>query len=471
MNKILFSPVGYSDPIRGKHDGPLLHIIRHYKPKLVFLFLTDEMEKYYDGPVEFGELQRNEPIIDNRYIDALKALEGDLGYLPQIYGIPSKIQKAHDYDIVIEKVKKNLAGVHEKYPNSELLLNVTSGTPQIQNALILQALIGSFPVKAIQVSTPEGRGNRFPGKHEIFNVSEEIENLKDNNSSPCRCNELVLKNYRKQFISEKLKLLTRQYNYSACLELLNGAKEIFDKHKLLISLYKHCNLRTRLKLQQAKEAVEGLNLGFNFFIVDDPELEEIFEYYDVLVLKYKKGELSTFILMITPLITEIYEIFIKQYLPLEELIKKNKKGIREFTRAKIQKNYPRLLAFLDDKCKEKSGRGEFHDSFVNTFVMNLILKKIPDLIDKTQKRLNDEGFYEIRKELCRFRNIEDQCRNKTAHQMLLITEDYLQQHIKMSSDEIVEKLENIMRKLFNGFSYNQSPIYDSINNLIIKNLE
>lgn len=53
-NLVLFSPIGRSDPIRGNFDGPFLHIIRNYKPKKAYIFLTKEMWEYdmYDNRYE-----------------------------------------------------------------------------------------------------------------------------------------------------------------------------------------------------------------------------------------------------------------------------------------------------------------------------------------------------------------------------------------------------------------------------------
>lgn len=43
--RVLFTPVGDTDPVRGYHDGGMLHILRHYAPvDRVFVFLTKEME-------------------------------------------------------------------------------------------------------------------------------------------------------------------------------------------------------------------------------------------------------------------------------------------------------------------------------------------------------------------------------------------------------------------------------------------
>ena len=44
MKQILFSCIGTSDPLRGEHDGPMLHILRQYRPESVWLFLTSEIQ-------------------------------------------------------------------------------------------------------------------------------------------------------------------------------------------------------------------------------------------------------------------------------------------------------------------------------------------------------------------------------------------------------------------------------------------
>ena len=43
--KILFTPAGDTDPVRGYHDGGMLHILRLYAPVgRVYVFHTKEME-------------------------------------------------------------------------------------------------------------------------------------------------------------------------------------------------------------------------------------------------------------------------------------------------------------------------------------------------------------------------------------------------------------------------------------------
>ena len=37
--RVLFSPIGTTDPIRDCYDGGCLHIVRHYRPQKVVLYL------------------------------------------------------------------------------------------------------------------------------------------------------------------------------------------------------------------------------------------------------------------------------------------------------------------------------------------------------------------------------------------------------------------------------------------------
>ncbi len=45
MPDILYSCFATTDPVRGQHDGGLMHILRFYRPNAVYLFLTKEIVK------------------------------------------------------------------------------------------------------------------------------------------------------------------------------------------------------------------------------------------------------------------------------------------------------------------------------------------------------------------------------------------------------------------------------------------
>ena len=63
---VLFSPVGTTDPITNCRDGALLHICRAYRPREVWLYLSDEMLRYHQS--------------DDRYLACLNRLGEETGW-------------------------------------------------------------------------------------------------------------------------------------------------------------------------------------------------------------------------------------------------------------------------------------------------------------------------------------------------------------------------------------------------------
>ena len=59
MMRLLFTCMGTSDPVRGYHDGPMLHIIRHYRPELICVFLSGEaaaLDRFIAHSEQLGRL-------------------------------------------------------------------------------------------------------------------------------------------------------------------------------------------------------------------------------------------------------------------------------------------------------------------------------------------------------------------------------------------------------------------------------
>ena len=75
--RILFSPVGGSDPIKRMLDGPMLHCCRVYKPDIVYLYFTQNMLEYENK--------------DQRYTWALEKLGEKLNHKFEII----KIEREH----------------------------------------------------------------------------------------------------------------------------------------------------------------------------------------------------------------------------------------------------------------------------------------------------------------------------------------------------------------------------------------
>ena len=66
MNRILFSPLGKTDPISNMRDGSMLHICRIYKPNIVYLYMSSEILQDHNK--------------DDRYVYCLRKLEEKLNH-------------------------------------------------------------------------------------------------------------------------------------------------------------------------------------------------------------------------------------------------------------------------------------------------------------------------------------------------------------------------------------------------------
>ena len=138
--RILFTPAGDTDPVRGFHDGAILHILRHYPADKVILFLTKDMEEKEDEM--------------HCYTRGIASVAPDVTVEILRSGItePQKYEK-------LTAIQDAFASAYDAHPEAEWLLNVSSGTPQIKTVMALLAL--DYPrTKAIQVSSPEGKSNR-----------------------------------------------------------------------------------------------------------------------------------------------------------------------------------------------------------------------------------------------------------------------------------------------------------------------
>ena len=151
MKKILFSPIGSTDPISGQYDGALLHIIRVYKPDKVYLYLSKEICELED--------------MDNRYSYCLSQLAKYLDIDLQTEWIrKEELTDVHIFDYFFIEYSNLLKEIYKKELENddelEMYLNVSSGTPAMKSALQCFATLSEEPLIPIQVATPTKRINK-----------------------------------------------------------------------------------------------------------------------------------------------------------------------------------------------------------------------------------------------------------------------------------------------------------------------
>ena len=202
--KILISAVGDTDPIRNFHDGPLLHIVRVYRPEKIVLVHSERSLTKHD-----------------KLVKALKSIKD---YSPEIIqdgGVLPDAQVAifdEMYDTVSSIVKKYIS-------DDEIILNISSATPQIISAMFAVNRISDFNVTAVQVLTPQHKSNEGLRHDNQEDIDTLIETNLDNQSD---YEERTLEDTGMKFsldlTKRNLKALIDNYDYQGALELLRALK-------------------------------------------------------------------------------------------------------------------------------------------------------------------------------------------------------------------------------------------------------
>ena len=136
----LFSPVGTADPITQLGDGPMLHIVRNRRPDRVVLYMSPAMAAFQQA--------------DERYTKAIELLAESLKMpAPEIELIESRFEEVYRFDRYIEEFEpllKQYAGADEA-----LLVNASSGTAGMAQALVALGSFGRLNLELLQVITPK----------------------------------------------------------------------------------------------------------------------------------------------------------------------------------------------------------------------------------------------------------------------------------------------------------------------------
>lgn len=418
--RVLFSPIGTTDPIRDDFDGPMLHIARHYRPDSIWLFLSAEM------------VERDKK--DNRYEKSiLKILPNcDIRKIKH-----PEITNPADFDAYLVAFPEIIGDIKAEYgEDTEILVNVSSGTPQMSASACLEVLNDDILLHPIQVHTPAKKSNIDIHYVNDFSDFESVwENNLDNlEDAENRCIEPPILNFKLTKIKSQIISLVNNYEYRAALELSNLYKKYFSQR--LIKLLTHASLRIAFRFKDAEKYISKEEKEF-FPIVTSP-LYDLYEALCIMKVLQDKGDISNLVVKISPFLTKLAEEYITQYLKYRNFSKLytayNDGGDerKRFIRNKIAKVESGLLRYLD-QCY-----GEFKDSdmaFSN--LVRIIEYHVYNYEDK-----NTDKYKSLFSHLSYFqslREIERLIRNPLAHRLEAFDDEDIKKICK-DSDEIKGKI-------------------------------
>jgi len=455
VERVLLTFAGNTDPTRGQHDGPILHICRYYKPEKIYLILTQEMVERDENPFNIYE----------------KAIKANLeNYNPEIIRKYTDIKQAHLFDSYFEVLYETFEEIKSKYPDTEVLVNLTSGTSQMTTNLISYIIDATnIRIVSLQVATHENNSNREPLVDKKYNVELEAEMNFDNKESTLT-NRIIkpdLRKYSRVLVKNQIQELLKQYKYTTCIELLK--RNIFSQNEELSVLLKFANDRKNLKGLESNKRLRYLkNKKYNGLYYYDKnentkkvkEWYKIIDYFALANIKQKTRDITGYVLMIEPITVKIYESI------LEDIMKKDLKQIFKYTSLGYKIDISKLDAKLKDYIEKDS---EIYSLKSDTYVSDKILSSTIKYYNKKEKKIGEEDFLDLTTTLSQIKPV----RNGLAHSLKSINRDDFEKEAKISISETNKKILEFFKKYYSDFGYKESMIYvyDEINKFINELLE
>lgn len=323
--KILISAVGTTDPISNNHDAALLHIARNYRPDKIVLVYSQEMLVKQD--------------LINKVLLSIE------GYNP-IIEIDSTILN-NDEVFLFDKMYEVMGLIVQKYTNDddEIILNLSSGTPQIISALFALNRINDYNTQAIQVPTPKNGANR---KYTPLTNSEIdaliLENQDNSLDFVDRCIKDKSEKFTQALVKRHLRSLIASFDYQAAEAIINR-----KEYNKLLSKKRIAYIREKLNDFSRVFKNQSILSDILSFPLDDSQKKALNYYLMIDVLKERE---------------HIADVLIKAKslaeFVIEETIKKDHEGLIVFdgNLPKLNPDFPDCEAILDDIDKKmKKSRG------------------------------------------------------------------------------------------------------------------
>ena len=362
--KILISAVGDTDPIRNFHDGPLLHIVRVYRPEKIVLVHSERSLTKHD-----------------KLVKALKSIKD---YSPEIIqdgGVLPDAQVA-----IFDKMYDTVSSIVKKYiSDDEIILNISSATPQIISAMFAVNRISDFNVTAVQVVTPQHKSNEGLRHDNQEDIDTLIETNLDNQSDyENRTLEDTGSKFSQDLTKRNLKALIDNYDYQGALELLKKQKSFSNIKELRKKL---TEISDTIKIQGMPDKIVKAKLS--------TKAQSALNSYLNIDRNHKQGNIAEVLIRVKSLVEFILENYLNNH--FLDVITYKEDG-KPFLNAS---KYPEILKKFQEDAKMRGQ--EYHSGYLSLPAYIGILKFF-------------EPNHDLLKHIYKIQEI-NQVRNQVAHSL------------------------------------------------------
>lgn len=438
--RILYTPVGDTDPIRGCYDGGMLHIVRHYNPDIAILVLSKDMEK--------------KEAANHRFTKALKHVKADL----DITLIYTGLEDVHRID-TLQPFVDHFYEMLLNYPDAEILINLSSGTPQMK--LIMSYLsVEHDAVRGIQVDSPQRGSNRSePAVNDDENIEIVIENnFDDQEDSENRCHEPQMGYIKRNNIKQSLHTLITSYKYKEAIISYHSYKRTFETGVAndVLTLLEHAQLRLGLDYDGALQKVRKVGSTSLSSLFTDREPRKLYEFLMLMEVRLKQGQVEDFILKITPFMYDLMRYYFYKAFRVNwrQVERKTPMGTRLDMLA-FENQYPELYKSWRANTKTP----QMQDIQLSLYHMLHMLEDL-DTVDNS-----------LLEQLKEIRSIEQKIRNKMAHEIVVFTEQDICSAVGIQSlQSFLHQIKDIFFFITEQKKQNKL-IYDVINQYVLEQIQ
>jgi len=396
-------------------DGGLMHIMRFYRPDFVYLFLSKEIVEY-DG-------------VDQRIAKTFDHIrENWNGYHPQVIRKETEIEDPSDMDALLEPMNAFLQQAMNDHPKMEVLVNLSSGTPQMQTILVQMALDPRYPTRGVQIKSPErasGKAERTNTKNypvdEALGLNEDEEPGVQN-----RCCEPKMIAVRREAVRNQLNGLLSQRNYAAIAQMSA------DLPTPIAKLARHLDYRSHFLLKEAEaeaRGLYGLSLQANRGVFPYPVYEMV-EYFAMLKNLVYLKRYTDFMLRLNPFLIRLQLVLLDESLKPRGLTGNDLipvvDGRKKLSPERIKSQIPELLPVM-----ENAFNGPLEDRDISIRAMNVLLGYFG--VDQTSLQLLEN---------CERGN--QKLRNSAAHDLFTVTNRDIRNICGQSAEELIRGLEKVL---------------------------
>ncbi|MDO5725887.1 MAG: hypothetical protein Q4P29_06290 [Tissierellia bacterium] len=440
--KVLFSPIGNTDPIPSTNteEGSLIHICRFYQPEKIYLYMSKAILDIHKK--------------DNRYILFLKELYRCLGKELDYEIIEREdLIDVHKFDDFYSDFRVILDNIHKENPKADILLNISSGTPAMKSALFVLTAFRQYKLTPIQVSAPFdskrrpisgiNKGQEAINPLDYLHIIEENTIFAKDYKSRCEIASRVNLNYelKKEIINNHLK----EYNYPAALSVAETIKDFLSEKSF--SLIEAANERFALNSYKMNLLLHKIKENFFTHRGDYADIVEYMLYVDVL---RKRELLLEFLRALTPLNYELFLLNLKLHCGFDtkNLIRKTEKGdvwnLKNLYSEEFE-HINNILNFNPNNPKQSN--------IINNFQLYKLIENL-----ETQRNIVKQAKI--------LRSIEANARNEAAHQIVCIDENSLKDKTGFNSEEIMNHIKKFVKSIDINLNDQIWNSYDMMNQKI-----